>query len=137
MAHTTLESVHLDEIIKTAREMRGIDFVPLSVTKHQLGILIQTTNTQYWDLKRSGVGMGYSELLKNVCEARTFSDDREENWVLQYAYQIVGMMYFGRRKKDRAQSRREEEQEHADRFRDMDESFTALVAELNKRERQK
>lgn len=110
MTHHTAGSLLLDDIIEEARNMRGEDFIPFSTRGEAASRVIQSVDTQYRDIKKSGAKIGYGELLRRICEAKTFSDDPEENWVLQYAYQIVAMMYFGRRSKKKAQMKRDYEQ---------------------------
>ena len=99
----------LDRCIEDARSMRGQDMVPETVTNQHLLDIVRSIDQQYWSLKKSGVDIGYTELTKRVCEAHVFSPEAEENWVLQYAYQIVAMVYFGNRSKENARKRRDRE----------------------------
>lgn len=103
----------LDDIIQRTRKRRGADVIPYSITSEEISRVVSLVDAQYRVLKRSGVSLGYEEITKRVCEAQTFASDPEENWVLQYAYQLLAMPYFGYRSKMNASKRRNQKLDHA------------------------
>ena len=114
--------VLLAEIIEQARQARGQDAVPEGVTPEMSSHVIRLIQNQRRDLNQSGHKIGLRGLTKLVCEAQVFSNDAEENWFLQYAYQIVAMYYFGLVRK-----------EHAKQNKYLTQSRDALVAQENAR----
>lgn len=107
MSDSTAASI-FDDIILRTRRKRGVDVIPLSITKEEISRVVRLVDTQYRVIKNSGVTLGYEELTKRVCEAQTFSSDPEENWALQYAYQVLAMLYFGHRSKKKASEKRDQ-----------------------------
>lgn len=97
--NTTEHLALLVNIIERVRAMRGTEQVPLGTNESVAFATIQNIQNQRRDLHQSGYKMDLRELTKNVCEAQSFSPDAEENWVLQYAYQLVAMGYFGEMRK--------------------------------------
>lgn len=103
----------IDDIILGTRRKRGVDVIPLSVTAEEVLRVARLVDVQYRVLKKAKVILGYEEITKRVCEAQTFSNDFEENWVLQYAYQLLAMPYFGYRSKKNAGERRNQKLDRA------------------------
>lgn len=95
----------LDDIIQKTRKRRGVDVIPYSVTSEEILRVVRLVDAQYRLLKKENVTLPYEEVTKRVCEAQTFSEDPEENWFLQYAYQVLAMLYFGHRSKKKAAER--------------------------------
>ena len=109
MKQDELLLARLDGCIGDARDMRGQDIVPEAVRSQTLMEVIHSVDKQYWADKKVGVKIGYKGLATRVCGDQRFSDDLIENLVLQSAYQIVAMVYFGNRSKENARKRRDRE----------------------------
>lgn len=90
------------EIIERVRIKRGLEIVPTSVCS-QIGLeTIRKIQKQRSDLHQSGVHIDLRLLTNQVCSAQIFSIDAHQNKVLQYAYEVVAMNYFGDKKKENA-----------------------------------
>lgn len=110
MSSSTEEYALLDRIIENVRELRGVHQIPGTVSSKEAFRLTRLIQRQRSDLHRSGIKTGLRVLTKRICEAQQFSNDHEENWVLQYAYQVVVMFYFGEMRRRYAVRNKEHKQ---------------------------
>lgn len=102
MSSTTESLALLQKIITELRAMLGDDVIPCSASERVALSTIRNIQEQRRSLHQSGVKMGLAVLAKAVCEAQIFSEDKEENWVLQYAYQKIGMKHLGEMRRQQA-----------------------------------
>ena len=94
----TKELALVNDLIQKVRGMRGLHVVPESMTPVTALETIRKIQHQRRELHQSGVIVAQRQLTKHVCEAQIFSLDEKENGLLQYAYQVVAMYYFGNKR---------------------------------------
>ena len=99
----------LDDFIEEARKSNYYSVLSYTLKREALSDLVELIKRQYQTLRKSGITIAYPVLTKSVCEAQTFSDDSEENWILQYVYQHACMKCFGYFSKKRAHARQDHE----------------------------
>lgn len=107
MASTDESLALLTELIVELRDMLGVDVIPHATRERVALDTIGLIRRQRRDLFQSGVKVALPRLTQNVCEAQTFSEDAEENWVLQYTYQKIAMKFFGEMRKQQVKRDRE------------------------------
>ena len=83
--------------------------LPCILKKDVFDDLVVSVKKQYKDLKKSAYSIKYRELAKVICDARQFSDDEEENWVLRLAYWRAFMRDAGTSSKTRSVKRKDHE----------------------------
>lgn len=102
MAHSEKEISTVRAIIKRLREIKGEEVIPETTNASTALDTIRLIQSQRRNLHQSGVKVGLRQLTKKVSEAQMFTLDESENRVLQYAYQVVAMNYFGDKRKENA-----------------------------------
>ncbi len=100
MSRVERELATIRAIVLKVRGIRGDTQIPSSVDDMTALEVIRNIQKQRRDLHQSGVKIGLRQLTKKVCEALVFSLDEKQNTVLQYAYQVVAMNYFGEKRVD-------------------------------------
>lgn len=98
MAHSKREISTVLAIIDKVRTIRGEQEIPNGVCPEVALDTIRLIQRQCRDLFQSGVEIGLRQLTEQVCSAQIFTLDDRVNTVLRYAYQVVAMNYFGKKK---------------------------------------